>query len=72
MSRIIWLACILLIIHWIIQWRLAEWKVKEIQQASEHIERKLDEVTSELDGILLRYIEDAEVLERVKAHLNDK
>ena len=72
MSRIIWLAFILLLLHWIFQCKLIEWKVKKIQQASEQIERKLDEVASELDTVLLRYIEDAEVLERVKAHLNDK
>ncbi len=72
MSRAIWLACILLLLHWVFQWKLAEWKVKKIQQASEQIERKLDEVSSELDTILLRYIEDAEALERVKTHLNDK
>lgn len=70
MSRIIWLAFILLLFHWVFQWKLAEWKVKKIQQASEQIERKLDEVTSELDIIILRYMEDSKALERVKQHLN--
>lgn len=72
MSRAIWLLCLLLIANWIFQWKLAEWRVKEVQKASAHIERKLDEVSSELDTVLLHYIEDPRVLERVKSHINDK
>lgn len=72
MSRAIWLLAFLLIANWFFQWKLAEWKVREVQKASQHIEKKIDEVATELDNILLQYMEDPKALQRVKQHLNDR
>lgn len=62
MTRLVCLLFVLLILHWIFSWKLAEWKVKKIQQSSEHIEQKID-------GIIESYMSDPEAYRRIKAHL---
>ena len=43
---------VLFILIWIFQWSSTSRKVEEIKQTSEHIEKLLDEVSSDLDATL--------------------
>ena len=72
MSRAVWVLCVLLLANWLFQWRLTAWKVEEVQRASKQIEGKIDEVASELDKILLQYVEDPSAIERVRKHIADE
>lgn len=52
MNKVIWLLCLLLIINWLCNYKLTEWKVQKIQQTAEHIEQKIDKVVTELEQYL--------------------
>lgn len=68
MSKAIWCLCVLLILHWIIQWRLTQWKVSEIKAATEHIDKKIDEVATDIDQVVQQYMKDPEAWNRIKQY----
>ena len=51
MNKAIWLLCFILIINWLCNYRLVQYKVEKIQQASEHIEQKIDVLVEELEQL---------------------
>lgn len=71
MSRAVWVLCLLLLVNWVFQWRLAAWKVAEVQKASEQIEEKIDELANELDAILSQYVDDPGSIGRVRNWLDE-
>lgn len=64
MNKAIWLLCFILIINWLCNYRLAQWKIEKIQQASEHIEKKIDKVVEDLEGLL-------DPLDQIKQQMKD-
>jgi hypothetical protein len=69
MSRAIYFFLMLLLANWLFQWKLADWKIKKIQQSAEQIEKKIQEVSSELDLVIQHYLKDPEQWQRVKSRL---
>ena len=65
MKRAVWLACFLLIAHWLFSWKLTQLKIEKLQQASDHIDEKID-ATLEL---IRKQMGDNELWQEVKQSL---
>lgn len=68
MSKAIWCLCILIIGRWFYDWSNAQWRVSEIKAASEHIEKKIDEVAADLDHVVIQYLKDPTAWDRIKEY----
>lgn len=60
MKRAVWLLALLLIANSVCNWRMTQWKVNEIKQASEGIDNRIDETIRTLEQIRKQMQDDEE------------
>lgn len=56
--RLIYFIALLMIANIIFNWKLAQWKVQEIQKATNHIEAKIDGTLETLEQIRIEMKDD--------------
>jgi hypothetical protein len=65
MRRIVWLLALFLIANFVFNWRVNQWKANQIKQASDKIDKRIDETMRTLDAIKQRIGND-EAWQRLK------